>query len=129
MADINYEADKTTYSEEKLFGKLKKFAVKAGKKVVYAVLLLYYTLQKENVPLRAKAIIIGALGYFVSPIDAIPDLVPLIGYTDDFGALMMALAIVSIYIDKEVKSKAKVKLEAWFGQVNENEIEEVNARL
>jgi uncharacterized membrane protein YkvA (DUF1232 family) len=129
VAEINYAAYETKYSEEKLFWKLKKFAVKAGKKLVYVVFLLYYTLQKENVPLRAKAIIIGALGYFISPLDVIPDFVPIIGYTDDFGALMMALAIVSIYIDREVKSKAKHKLESLFGQISDNEIEEVNSKL
>lgn len=129
MANINYEADETKYIEEKLFWKLKKYAVIAGKKVVYVVLLLFYTLQKENVPLRAKAIIIGSLGYFISPIDIIPDFIPVLGYTDDFGALMMALAIVSIYIDKEVKSKAKSKLESWFGQVSESELDEVNSKL
>ena len=69
MADRDYEAYGGKYSEEKLFEKLKKFAAKVGKKLVYAVLLLYYTLQKENVPLKAKAIIIGVLGYFISPLD------------------------------------------------------------
>jgi len=109
--------------------KMKKKTVKAGKKLIYAGLLLYYTLQKDNVPLKAKAVIIGALGYFIMPLDAIPDFLPIMGYTDDFGALMMALATVSMYIDNEVKSKARIQLEAWFGQVNENDIAEVNTKL
>lgn len=129
MAEMNYEASGNQYSEKKLFAKLGKFAVKAGRKLVYVVLLLYFTLQKENVPRRAKGIIIAALGYFILPFDLIPDFIPLIGYTDDMGALMMALAIVSIYIDKEVKDKAKSKLESWFGQVNDSDIEEVNSKL
>ena len=109
--------------------KMKNKAVKAGKKLVYAVLLLYYTLQKDNVPLRAKAVIVGALGYFIAPLDVIPDFLPIIGYTDDFGALMIALATVSMYIDHEVKRKALIQLEAWLGQVSEKDIAEVNTKL
>lgn len=104
-------------------------AVKAGKKIIYAVLLLYYTLQKDNVPKKAKAIIIGALAYFIAPIDAIPDFLPIIGYTDDLGALLMALATVYMYIDNVVKSKARTKLESWFGQVDDRDIAEINNRL
>ena len=92
-------------------------------------MLLYYTLQKDNVPLKAKAVIIGALGYFIAPFDLIPDFLPIIGYTDDFGALMMALATVSMYIDSEVKSKARTQLECWFGQVNDIDIAEVITKL
>jgi len=109
--------------------KMKKKGVKAGKKIIYAVLLLYYTLQKDNIPLKAKAVIIGALGYFIAPLDAIPDFLPIIGYTDDFGALMMALATVYMYIDHEVKSKARTQLESWFGHVNESDLAEINNRL
>jgi len=109
--------------------KMGKKAVKAGKKLVYAGLLLYYTLQKDNVPLKARAVIVGALGYFIMPIDVIPDFLPIIGYTDDLGALMMALATVYMYIDNEVKSKARSQLESWFGPVNESDIAEINNKL
>lgn len=129
MNDKDYDTYAEKYSDTKLFEKLGKFAAKAGKKLVYVVLLLYYTLQKDNVPLKAKATIIGVLGYFISPIDAIPDIIPLIGYTDDFGALLVALAVVSVYVDEEVKSKAKNKLESWFGPINESDIEEINEKL
>ena len=112
-----------------MIGKMKKKTVKAGKKIIYVALLLYYTLQKDNVPVKAKAVIVGALGYFIMPFDAIPDFLPLVGYTDDFGALMIALATVSMYIDNEVKGKARIQLESWFGQGNESDIDEVNAKL
>lgn len=129
MDDKDYDAYAEKYSEKKLFEKIGRFAAKAGKKLVYVVLLLYYTLQKDNVPMKAKAIIIGVLGYFISPIDAIPDITPIIGYTDDFGVLLVALAVVSVYIDEEVKNKAKNKLESWFGPISESDIEEINKKL
>lgn len=103
------------YNEDKFWAKLMRFGKKAGSSVVYAVLLLYYTLQKPEVPKKAKATIIGALGYFILPVDLIPDFAVGIGFTDDLGALGIALIQVAIYIDDEIKLKAKTKLAEWFG--------------
>lgn len=103
------------YSEEKFWTKLKKFAVKAGHSVVYTALLLYYTLQKPELPKKAKVTILAALGYFILPLDLIPDFAVGIGYTDDLGALGVALIQVAMYIDDDVKQKAKAKLADWFG--------------
>ena len=129
MNDTNYDKYSNEYTQETLTKKLKNNTVKAGKKLVYVVLLLYYTLQKSNVPLKAKTAIIGALGYFIVPIDVIPDFLPMIGLTDDFGALMIALATVAMYIDDEVKRKANLKLEYWFGKGNDGDLDEVNAKI
>ena len=103
------------YSNEKFWDKLKKVAKKAGSSVVYAVLLLYYTLQKPEVPKKTKAIIIGALGYFILPVDLLPDMMLGVGFTDDLGALGIALLQVAMYIDEDIKSKARTKLADWFG--------------
>jgi len=126
---VNNNRYRNKYSSELLFDKLKRFAIEIGAKLVYSVLLLYYTLQKENVPLKVKAIIIGSLSYFIMPIDVIPDLLPLIGYSDDLGALMVALATVATYIDNEVKHKARVQLKSWFGVINEQEIGKIDSKL
>lgn len=129
MNDTNYDKYSNEYTQETLAKKLKNNTVKAGKKLVYVVLLLYYTLQKSNVPLKAKTAIIGALGYFIVPIDVIPDFLPMIGLTDDFGALMIALATVYRYIDDEVKRTANLKLEHWFGKGSDGDINEINAKI
>ena len=115
---LEKELEKTAenFSEEKFWGKLKKYGKKAGSSVVYAVLLLYYTLQKPDIPKKVKVIIIGALGYFILPIDAIPDFAFGLGFTDDLGAIVFALIQVAMYIDQDVKMKAKEKLADWFGE-------------
>lgn len=56
---------KKHFNDHAFWEKLKKTAQKAGVSLVYAVLLLYYTLQKPEVPVKAKTLIIGALGYFI----------------------------------------------------------------
>ncbi|GIN87694.1 hypothetical protein J6TS2_40800 [Heyndrickxia sporothermodurans] len=104
------------YSDKKLWDKLKKYGKKAGGVVVYAVLLLYYTLQKPSIPVKTKAIILGALGYFILPTDLIPDFLPGIGYMDDLGALGAAIFQVATHVDQDIKDKAKAKINDWFGE-------------
>lgn len=118
-----------SYSEESLFDKIKKFAQKAGISVIYAALLLYYTFMKAGIPIWAKATIAGSLGYFISPIDAILDITPIIGFADDLGALAMALVAVAMFIDDEVKNKAKSKLRDWFGDYDEDALKDIESKI
>ncbi len=103
------------YSDEKLWEKIRKFSKRAGSSVIYAVLILYFTLQKPEVPLKVKATIAGALGYFILPIDLIPDVALGVGYVDDLTLVMAALIQVAMYIDEDIKNQAKDKLKDWFG--------------
>ncbi|WP_348539782.1 YkvA family protein [Sporosarcina trichiuri] len=104
------------YSDSKFWHKLKKFGKKAGVKVAYAALLLFYTAKKPTTPKKAKASIFGALGYFILPLDIIPDFTPIAGYSDDLSVLLVALLTVAAYIDAESKQEAKDKLVNWFGE-------------
>jgi uncharacterized membrane protein YkvA (DUF1232 family) len=103
------------YSDDSFWDKLTNFAKKAGLEVVEKALLLYYAAQEEATPLWAKTAIYGALGYFISPIDAIPDLTPVVGYSDDLGVLVLAIAAAASYINDNVREKAATKLKDWFG--------------
>ncbi|MEW6005699.1 MAG: YkvA family protein [Stygiobacter sp.] len=73
------------YVEENLWSKVEK----VGNKIRFAkdVKALYRYMRDKYVPWYRKSIVIGALIYFISPIDAIPDLAPLIGYLDDLGVI------------------------------------------
>lgn len=106
----------SNYSEDGLFSVITKYAKKIGGEVIYKALQLFYVLQKPNIPLKAKATIIGALGYLISPIDIIPDFIPVLGFSDDAAAVAVALAVVSAYIDDEVNAKAKEKFDSIFGE-------------
>ena len=103
------------YSESGFWEKTQKFAITAGREVVETAIQLYYTMQSSNTPTWAKTVIIGALGYFISPIDAIPDIVPVVGYADDLGVLTLAAATVVAHISDDVKAKAAMQVEKWFG--------------
>ena len=101
---------------KKYWTKLTNFAKKAGSGVVEKSLWLYFAAQDEKTPLWAKTTIYGSLGYFISPIDAIPDITPIAGYSDDLGVLVLALSTVATYINDDVKNAASKKMIDWFGR-------------
>jgi uncharacterized membrane protein YkvA (DUF1232 family) len=104
----------THFDDPSFWDKLKHFARKAGRRVVKTALTLYYCFRDPDTPARAKAVIASALGYFILPLDAIPDLTP-IGFSDDLGALILAMTIVAAHIKPQHKTHAEEKLRAWFG--------------
>jgi len=102
------------FSDDGFWEKLSKYARTAGEEVIEKALWLYYVLQKPDTPAWAKATVIGALGYLIWPLDAIPDFLGPIGYVDDLGVLAAAVTSLSMYIDKDIKEKARQKLRDWF---------------
>ena len=111
------------YDVNAFWKKLKKFGRKAGIKVCYAALLLYYVLKSPLTSGKDRAKIIGALGYFLLPIDIIPDFIPIAGYTDDLAALTWGVYCVIKSITPEVKANAAAKLHEWFGDFDDKELE------
>ena len=107
--------DSGVFNEQGFWHKLSRFAVTAGKDVVEKALWLYYAAQRPDTPAWAKATVFGALAYFILPSDAVPDIIPLSGYSDDIGILAVAVATIAAYIDSEVKNKAAKTLHCWFG--------------
>lgn len=102
------------YSEENLLHKISKFGAHIGLELLYKVAQLWCVLQKPEVPAKDKALIMGALGYLISPLDFIPDLTPVLGYSDDLVAITFALLKVQGYIDEEVDARAKELLAKVF---------------
>ena len=120
------EGYKKEFSESKFWNKITKYAKKAGLKVVYTALLLFYAFKRPETPFWAKSIITGVLSYLISPIDFIPDLTPVLGYTDDMAMLGFGLATVAVYINAQVKENAKQKITSWFGEMDESQLENLN---
>ena len=76
------------FSKTAFVEKISRIAKRAGAKLVYAALILYYTLQSDSVSVKDKAIIIRALGYLISPLDLVHDAIPIMGLCDDLGVLV-----------------------------------------
>lgn len=110
------------FSENAFWRKLKQMGRKAGTKVIYYALVLFYTLKDPATPTRYKAVIAGALGYFILPMDMLPDFLPFAGLADDWAALIAAVSYVFTAITPEIKEKALVKLHAWFPNVDKPDL-------
>ena len=106
--------DNKGYSERKFWKKVNKYAKKIGREIVEKLLILFYAVKDPNVPKWAKAKILGAFAYFISPLDAIPDIIPIKGFVDDIGIIVAAFAAVAIYLSPEIKKKAAEKVSDLF---------------
>ena len=111
MVENKFEKE---FTEGYFWDKVKSYARVAGENVLEPALTMYNASKDAATPGWAKTVIYGALGYFISPIDAIPDLTPLIGYSDDLGVLVAATATIISHIKQEHKDKAKKTLSQWF---------------
>lgn len=111
------------FSNGEFIDKVQRIAKRAGSKLVYGSLLLYYTIQSDKVSRKDKAIIIGALGYLISPLDVIPDAIPIAGLADDMAVLVYVLKKMWSIISDDVREKAKSKMRQWF---DDDEMEDVD---
>jgi hypothetical protein len=107
---------KEKFTKNEFIEKIQRIAKRAGAKLVYAALILYYSVESDKVSIKDKAIIIGALGYLITPLDLVPDAIPLAGLGDDLTVLVYVLQKIWGNIDDDVKQKAKDKLSQWFDE-------------
>lgn len=71
----------------------------------------YYCAFDRATPLRVKGVLLGALAYFILPVDAIPDFLIGIGFTDDMAVLMAAIGMIRSHMKPEHYDKARETLE------------------
>ena len=103
------------YSEDKLFAKLKMIPGKVLITVVVKASILYELLKQHDTPLVVKAAIIATLGYLISPIDGICDLIPG-GYIDDIALMAGLLAGSDHLISNELKKQGERGASSMIGQ-------------
>jgi uncharacterized membrane protein YkvA (DUF1232 family) len=90
---------------QKLWRKLKREV--AGVPFLEDVLTAHYCAFDRNTPVHVKAVLVGAIVYFVVPDDLIPDSLPIIGYADDAAVLGMAIKMMSSHIKPEHREAAR----------------------
>ncbi len=99
-----------------LFTRIKTIAQRAGREAIFMALTLWNCLRDGGTPLRIKALILGDLTYLVSPLDAIPDPLPLIGYSDDLALMAATLIAIAAHVKPAHRAAARVTLMEWFGE-------------
>ena len=112
----NYNVTRYTqhYSDDSFFLKLTRHYKKIGRTLLNIVITLFYTLRDSDTPKWAKTIVLGALGYFILPVDIIPDFIPITGFTDDFGMILIAFGAVGLHIKDKHKENAKSIIRKFF---------------
>ncbi len=107
MEDERY---REAYSDESFRSKAMRTAKQLGREGLRHALILYYVLKREDLPMKVRLLILGALGYFILPVDVLPDFIPVLGFADDLGVLAAAVTAVAMYADDGVKAQAEKKL-------------------
>ena len=115
VRDVDMDDYADQYSEVGFWDKIKDNVSSIGMKLIYKALQLYYVAQSPDCPMKIKAGIYGALGYLISPIDFVPDFVPVVGYSDDAAAIALALALAQMYVTEEINAQARAKIRDVFG--------------
>lgn len=126
---MKFDAYRRYFRPALFWQRMATYARTAGTQTVYAALLLYYAYERKETPKWAKRVVLGALGYLLMPFDAVPDLTPILGYTDDIGVLGLGLATIAVYVNTDVKHRARKKLSTWLPDASNNDLEKVEKRL
>ena len=100
------EQDVKNFNDQGFLRKLARYALRLGRPVVEQLYALYFMLRAEATPMRSKMVIVGALLYFVSPIDLVPDILGPLGFSDDLAVIAMVFKQVQAYLTDDIRSKA-----------------------
>jgi len=125
----DFQKYNSEFSDSGFWNKIGDLVKSISQRTIYTALLLYYAFRRKETPTWAKNIVIGVLGYFISPIDFIPDLTPIIGYTDDIGVLSFGLVTIACFVNDEVKLQSRQRMAKWFNSLDEGALADVDAEL
>ena len=100
-------------NEERVRRDFWRKAARVAAKLPFAedLLAAYYCAFDQTTPFQVRAALVGALAYFVLPFDFVPDVLPLLGFTDDAAILLTALRMVAGHLRPEHRDAARVALE------------------
>lgn len=116
---MEIEKYKSEFTNDSFWDKLKLHFSKISSTTVEMALTLYFSFRDDETPTWAKSVIAGSLGYFIFPLDAVPDLIPLMGYSDDIVVLTAAITTIGFNIKDRHKEKAKSTIKNWFNNLGD----------
>lgn len=122
-SDKRLENSRKNFTEEGFGTKIQKVARKAGIKLVYYAMMLFYTFKADTTSMNDKMLIAGALGYFILPLDLMPDILPMVGYTDDLAAIIAIYKRVKANVTPAVCQEAKDATAKLFGEFDTKVLE------
>ena len=112
--EYNYKKFRGRYSESRYWQKLSDLPRSVGRELAMQALLLYVVLTDERTPLWAKGLAAGGLVYLILPLDAVPDFLPVVGYSDDAAVMGVVLYELHSFITPAVRERAEGMLPSIF---------------
>jgi uncharacterized membrane protein YkvA (DUF1232 family) len=103
------------YDDRSFWKKIRDAAAKVGKGGITEALALFKCLKDSDTPAAVKALIIGALGYLISPVDVVPDVILGLGYTDDIAVIAATVSAATAHMKDEHFSWAEQQWKDFFG--------------
>jgi uncharacterized membrane protein YkvA (DUF1232 family) len=108
-AEISWDVVKLTreqaYVRRGFWSKLRRFAARLP--FAEDLLAAYYCAFDRETPRHVQAALVGALAYFVLPFDVVPDMLPVLGFTDDAAVLATAIKLVASHMRPEHRDAAR----------------------
>lgn len=105
-----------SFNEDSFKEKIKKYGKGLGRKLLYNLFILFHLLNSKETPREVKLMIISALGYFVLPLDVIPDFLPG-GFVDDGLVILTTIRKVKTSITEEIKQSAEISTNKIIGKL------------
>jgi len=93
---------------KRFWGKFKRVAARLP--FAEDLLSAYYCAFDRETPRHVQAALLGAIAYFILPFDFIPDMLPVLGFTDDAAVLATAIRLVAAHITPEHREAARARL-------------------
>lgn len=100
--------------EQTVLRYIQQWGSKTGRELLTDVLWLWYS--KDSLPVGAIAIALGAIGYFVAPVDLIPDAIPVAGFLDDGAVIAGAIKALSGSLPQAARVRAEAQVEKLLGK-------------
>lgn len=113
MTDYTLHTEGDEFDPDAFMERLTGLARRIGKKMVEKLLVAYYVVLDPATPIWAKSPLIGAMVYFGFPVDAVPDVVPVVGFSDDMAVLALALAAVAASVRWRHVRSARETMRTW----------------
>lgn len=111
----DYASCSMHYSDANFWTKLRLIPRSAGRVLLLKALLLRELLISPGVPIWVRAAILGVLGYLILPLDAVPDVLPVVGYADDVAAMTALLGNVNYLVSDDMRGRAEERLTRLLG--------------
>lgn len=111
-----YDSCSVNYSDEDFWTKLRHIPSSAGRVLLLKALLLRELLTSPGVPVWVRGAILGVLGYLILPLDAVPDVLPVVGYADDVAAMTALLGQLEHLVSDSLRRQAEEHLTRLLGE-------------